>query len=239
MVLHYKLLGVAANDGATCPFTVQMQKTVAPDTIPAGGTVTYTYVITNQNTTSFNGVNFSDTLDDGRTYVAGTLNVDPALVGTPNSFGGTNSLQINNLTLPGRSVTTITVDVLVARTTPAGTIFNQAQLNNIPIGFGGPTVLSDFSPTGPRSDPTPLVVTPAVATDPKLLLVKRITAINGQSNITNNGQNLNAFNDDPNSTDDNNSNWPTPLNTYLRGAFETVAIKLGDIVEYTIYIKFG
>lgn len=64
------------------------------------------------------------------------------------------------------------------------------------------------------------------ASNPNLLLVKRITAINGV-NLTN-------FVDDPNSTNDNASKWPTPANTYLRGAINSNA-KPGDDVEYTIY----
>ncbi|MBE9129020.1 MULTISPECIES: DUF11 domain-containing protein [unclassified Coleofasciculus] len=65
-----------------------------------------------------------------------------------------------------------------------------------------------------------------VASNPNLLLVKRITAINGV--------NITDFVDDPNSTNDNASNWPTPTNTYLRGAISST-VKPGDEIEYTIY----
>ncbi len=61
----------------------------------------------------------------------------------------------------------------------------------------------------------------------KLLLVKRITAINGV--------NLIGFIDDPNTTDDNESNWPVPAATYLRGAIDGGVVQPGDEVEYTIY----
>ncbi|MBO3457854.1 DUF11 domain-containing protein [Aetokthonos hydrillicola Thurmond2011] len=62
---------------------------------------------------------------------------------------------------------------------------------------------------------------------PKLLLVKRITAINGVS--------FNQFVDDPNSVEDNDSNWPSPTSTYLRGVINGGIVKPGDELEYTIY----
>jgi uncharacterized repeat protein (TIGR01451 family) len=81
----------------------------------------------------------------------------------------------------------------------------------------------------------------AQASDPNLLLVKRITAINpGQA-----GQvQFNAFVDDSGTTNDNNTKWPdsdsttnnnNSINTYLRGAISVPQIKPGDEVEYTIY----
>ncbi|WP_017317028.1 beta strand repeat-containing protein [Mastigocladopsis repens] len=65
---------------------------------------------------------------------------------------------------------------------------------------------------------------------PKLLLVKRITAINGKT--TNGTVDLTAVVDDPNSTDDNNPNWPA---SYLKGAINGGKVQPGDELEYTIY----
>lgn len=67
----------------------------------------------------------------------------------------------------------------------------------------------------------------AVSTPPNLVLVKRITAINGV--------NVTGFVDDPGSTDDNLSTFPTPTSTYLRGAINGGLVKPGDVLEYTIY----
>ena len=61
---------------------------------------------------------------------------------------------------------------------------------------------------------------------PLLLLVKRITAINTTS--------ITSFVDDPTSTNDNSTQWPTPTSSYLKGAIDG-AVKPGDTVEYTIY----
>jgi Surface adhesin CshA non-repetitive domain 2/GEVED domain len=74
-----------------------------------------------------------------------------------------------------------------------------------------------------------------------ILLVKRITAINGVD--------LNVYKDDTTSThaaDDNSPNWPAPLNinaslgdttvsSFLRGAIDAGKVKPGDTIEYTIY----
>jgi uncharacterized repeat protein (TIGR01451 family)/fimbrial isopeptide formation D2 family protein len=72
-----------------------------------------------------------------------------------------------------------------------------------------------------------------VASNPNLLLVKRITAINGVA--------LNQFVDDPGTNNDNAPNWPLPLDsgsnisTYLRGVVNGGVVRPGDELEYTIY----
>ncbi|PSB03490.1 hypothetical protein C7B64_08365 [Merismopedia glauca CCAP 1448/3] len=72
---------------------------------------------------------------------------------------------------------------------------------------------------------------------PKLLLLKRITAINDNTTSNPNDNTLlNQFVDGgTNSDDDNNPNWPTPVNTYLPGAINAGLVKPTDEVEYTIY----
>jgi choice-of-anchor A domain-containing protein/uncharacterized repeat protein (TIGR01451 family) len=80
---------------------------------------------------------------------------------------------------------------------------------------------------------------------PNVLLVKRITAINGQT-TTFNGTNLAAYQDDPaNPYDDNirqtpppfpadTQNW-TPLNTFMLGNTNGDFTRPNDELEYTIY----
>lgn len=80
----------------------------------------------------------------------------------------------------------------------------------------------------------PLVATgnygtpPTARCKPKVLLVKRITAVNGNST------GLTGFVDDPNTTDDNNPSWPSG---YLKGGGidGTLQVKPGDTLDYTIY----
>jgi uncharacterized repeat protein (TIGR01451 family) len=63
-----------------------------------------------------------------------------------------------------------------------------------------------------------------------VLLVKRITAINGLSMI--NGLSIAGFVDNPATTSDNDPNWP---NDYLKGAIDIANVKPNDEIEYTIY----
>ena len=74
-----------------------------------------------------------------------------------------------------------------------------------------------------------------------VLLVKRITTVGNTA--------VNIYKDDltvPHAADDNNANWPIPLNTnsalgdttisnFLRGAISGGKVKPGDEIEYTIY----
>ncbi len=62
---------------------------------------------------------------------------------------------------------------------------------------------------------------------PTLLLVKRITAVNGVNET--------GFDDDPSTTADNSAYWPSPAATYLRGVRSVTGVKPGDELEYTIY----
>jgi uncharacterized repeat protein (TIGR01451 family) len=87
--------------------------------------------------------------------------------------------------------------------------------------------------------------------DPNVLLVKRITQINGKK-ITTMGNSLTTYIDEPsNPYDDNNptiltrslpseppkdtDKWPTPLDTFLIGGVDGGNVKPGDKIEYTIY----
>ncbi|WP_161635010.1 beta strand repeat-containing protein [Leptolyngbya sp. Heron Island J] len=100
-----------------------------------------------------------------------------------------------------------------------------------------------------------------IVSDPDVLLVKRITALNNDTNTTN-GHNLAIYIDqddivypyddntippvsDPNNPayDENNpafdpretNQWPTPLNTSLRGGIDGGDVMPNDEIEYTIY----
>jgi uncharacterized repeat protein (TIGR01451 family) len=75
---------------------------------------------------------------------------------------------------------------------------------------------------------------PAV-TSPNVILVKRITKLNGLSTNPNDGTVLNIFKDDLNTTQDNHPNWPTSGGSYLLGAINGGLVKSSNQVEYTIY----
>ncbi|UJB68516.1 DUF11 domain-containing protein [Acaryochloris sp. 'Moss Beach'] len=88
-----------------------------------------------------------------------------------------------------------------------------------------------------RVDPTnnktlSITKTTTLQPPPKLVLVKRITAINGNRTINPNDNTvLNQFVDDV-TTNDNEAGWPS---NYLNGAFSGGLVRPGDEIEYTIY----
>ena len=240
---------VNKNDGASCPYGPLVQKDVSTTTVAAGDTVTYTYKIGNQNPFPLSGVSFRDILPstDGRTYISGSL-VNP-LGGNVNSYGNSQQLEIIGMNVPANQTAIFSVQVLIPSNTPPGELFNQAELDNIPIGFGGPRLLSDYPPTGARPDPTPLTVTAPIATNPNVLLVKRITAINNTTTTT--GDDLSVYIDESTNPYDDNTititapinpadppqdtdQWPAPTN-YLVGGIDGGNVLANDTIEYTIY----
>ena len=157
---------VTNSDGASCPFTLGMEKTVEPGTACAGTEVTYRYRITNEAVVRQQSsrpevgelveADFEDLLpDDGRTFVAGSLS-NP-FQGNVNAYGGTRRLAIENLRIPGEQPATIEVGVALPADLPAGTVLNQAALTDI-SGNRGIRLLSEFPGTPQLPDPTPLVV---------------------------------------------------------------------------------
>ncbi|MEM8806179.1 MAG: hypothetical protein AAGF01_09145 [Cyanobacteria bacterium P01_G01_bin.38] len=97
-----------------------------------------------------------------------------------------------------------------------------------------------------------------VVSDPAVLLVKRITAINGETNRTlAGGQNLSDYYDeqdtnisshpyddnvitvadpvDPGDPPKDTDQWPTPLSTFLAGGINGGDVVPNDEIEYTIY----
>jgi uncharacterized repeat protein (TIGR01451 family) len=151
--------GVLRNDGAACAFALQVEKSASPETIPAGGTVTYIYRIANISPLTLTNLRFRDELQDGRTFVADTLRLTEISGSTPNNYGSTNLLEITGITIQARTIAQISVDVRVPPNTPPGTIFNQSELFGLPPTFGNPTLLSDYIPVVGFPDPTPLQVT--------------------------------------------------------------------------------
>ncbi len=68
--------------------------------------------------------------------------------------------------------------------------------------------------------------------NPNVVMVKRITKINGQTVNPNDSKSLSNFVDDPSDTKDNSPNWP---NGYLVGEIDAGRVRVGDKIEYTIY----
>jgi uncharacterized repeat protein (TIGR01451 family) len=182
------------------------------------------------------GVTFSSTLNTGRTS---SVDVVASVPGYLNAWIDFN--QNNNWNDPGEKVFT-DISLNIGTNNLSFTIPANANIGNTFARFRFSTNTGINSTgivaTGEVEDYQIAIAQP-VASDPNLLLVKRITAINpGQADET---QFNNFINDGP-STDDEAPNWPDSdsnpgnnINTYLRGAINVPGVKPGDEVEYTIY----
>jgi len=141
-------------------------------------------------------------------------------------------------------------DIIINPTTPdqtqcGGSFVGCGNSTTRWIGFVDPNVRvkkmlvivgdDDLGGTGNSEHLSFIGATLAEATpsSPNLLLVKRITAINGV--------NLNQFVNHPGTNDDNAPNWPLPkdpgsnISTYLRGMIDGGVVRPGDELEYSIY----
>ena len=168
-------------DGTACAYAPVLEKLVSPPSAPAGTIVTYTYRFANSTLSPLGGLTFTDTMDNGRTFVAGTLNTTGIVGGTPNTFGGTPTLTINNITVPAQTIATISIQVRLPLNLTTSPVRNQATITGVPSNLGGPTLPSDYPPTGGYPDPTPLTVTPAPPT-PRISLAKRVASSVSQGN---------------------------------------------------------
>jgi uncharacterized repeat protein (TIGR01451 family) len=221
-------------------------------------TVTYSNV-GNTNATNFV---IKDTLPAQLTYVPNSLSIvsqTPANNFAINTnYNGTNDVNLINPGTLGVSHT-ITIKFRAKVNAAAANISNQAIATFIPSGsVSTVTILTDAVPTagGVTSPTTPGQIVTQIADDginigndtsktedddptlfstqlpPKLLLVKRITALNGNSTNFNVFDPLDATNSPTNQV---SSNWPNPNTTYLRGKINGGQVEPGNILEYTIY----
>jgi len=249
------------HDGTSCN-SVELEKAVNPTTVAAGSTVTYTYRIANSRLTPIT-LTFEDSLasvnnfpgtarNESTTPVKGTFTgvfPSPPSGGSISLLDSNRTLRISSLTVPAQSIISFSADVLIDPTIaidPGGDpdgdtnndktpYFNQAELTGLPSPLPA-SVLSDDFTTDLAADPTIITITPATATTPELLLVKRITAWlpgNGSPSTS-----YTSFVDDGIANNgDNDSGWPGAsggTNTYTLGVTGLEASP-GDTVEYTIY----
>ncbi|MGB7247802.1 MAG: GEVED domain-containing protein [Phormidesmis sp.] len=238
------------HDGASCPGIdiVKDISTTAP--VPAGKNVTYTYQVANSTLNPVT-ITFADDLrsvsdaigtadDESAVPVNGVFTSTGDVIlanasGTPVLSNSDQTLTIPDLTISPQSIATIEVTVTVPTSASPDTYYNQATISALPLDF--PTqILSDYLPGTIFKEPTPLEVTEPVASDPEMLLVKRITAINGDRTTNpNDSTALDQFVDDTTSSraaEDNNAAWPA---NYLVGAFDAGMTRPGDEIEYTVY----
>jgi uncharacterized repeat protein (TIGR01451 family) len=201
---------------------LSLTKTVDNASPALGQNIVYTIEVTNSGPNDATNVTVTDQLPAGLTYVSD----DSAGAYVP----GTGLWTVGTVTNGGSQVINITAQV-----TASVTIDNVAEV----------TTSDQFDPDSTPGNNIPgeddqdnQALTTAT---PNLLLVKRITAINGGT-TTINGDPINGFTPAPfydrdgdGTSDDLDPLWPTPNGTYLRGAVNGGEVKPGDQIEYTIY----
>ncbi|MCB0644894.1 MAG: hypothetical protein KDC44_24780, partial [Phaeodactylibacter sp.] len=135
-------------DACSCPYTVQMIKTVAPQQAYNCEEVTYTFTIANTSGEDQHNIDFEDFLPPG--FMLTDIVYNP-FGGVLNSPLGSEWLSIADMTLP------VGIDSLIVRAevgdVASGHYGNQATLNNLPPALGG-TRLSDNPHTVLQDDST-------------------------------------------------------------------------------------
>ncbi|MCK6695001.1 MAG: gliding motility-associated C-terminal domain-containing protein, partial [Thermoanaerobaculia bacterium] len=150
--LLFKGPPATASDGCSCPYTVQLSKTVEPRQAFPCTTVEYTFEIVNTSRRLQTGITLEDRLPAGFTFVSVSSN---PLGGTVLSQPGDNFFLLSDVNLPeGRFEIKIMVEVGAVGT---GIYRNQAVLQNLPASLGG-FRLSDDPTTPIDGDSTALVI---------------------------------------------------------------------------------
>lgn len=139
-----------SSDGCSCPYTVELLKTVLPETAFPCSNVEYKFEIYNTSRRPHQGIRFEDVLPTGFTFVAVSQN---DVGGTVVSQPGDNSFIINNIALPeGKHIIKIIVNT---GSQNPGIYKNQAILKNLPAALGTKR-LSDNPRTIVNDDSTAL-----------------------------------------------------------------------------------
>lgn len=250
----------SASDGASCAFTspervISTAKSVG--TVSKVNNITfdvpYTIVVTNTGTdTALNtqitenlNLTFSTgsptlTIPSGPTVTNGSCTANTGFNGTTDTklLTGSNTLPIG---ASGTCTIKFTVRVVYPNqaSVPSAAQNNTAYASSTSDSPNPGYTFASGSPIPPpallaSAQSTVSATYPATTNVPNLLLVKRITAINGNTTQNpNDGTALNTFVNDPTTADDN-TNW-ADRSTYLKGAYNGGKVKPGDEVEYTIY----
>lgn len=134
-----------ASDGCSCPYTIELSKTVEPRKAFPCTDVEYTFEIINTSNRPHEGIRLEDKLPPGFTFVSVKSN---PLGGNLLSKPGDTVFRLDDVDLPnGRFKITIVVNT---GSVAPGEYRNQARLYNLPASLGGSRISDD--PTTPIKD---------------------------------------------------------------------------------------
>ncbi len=142
----------SGQDGCACPYTIELQKIVTPDTAYTCTEVIYSFVFSNLSGAMRSNISFEDFMPD-------ILTIKDVI---SNPFGGSvritkNTIRIDNMDV---NVGIDTLKVLVSIDDNANGLYsNQATLSGLPLSLGSRTV-SDNPFTFQEKDSTKLYVIP-------------------------------------------------------------------------------
>jgi uncharacterized repeat protein (TIGR01451 family) len=139
-----------------------------------------------------------------------------------------------DITLPPGETALLLVDGAVPLTASSGSLTNKATVYP-PNGFTDPDCPGNVCSGNNIATDTDTLIGPS-SSSPNVLLVKRITGINGDPSSNPNDSTpldqIENLTTGPQANDDDHPNWP---NSYLQGSIHGGRVKLGDRVDYTIY----
>ena len=201
-----------------------VDKTVSLASAKPGDALTYTITVTNDGPSDELGITFEDVVPPEIEGVNWTCEMTTGPGNCAADSGSGNDIN-TTIDLANGSVATFTVTGFIAWTA-SGTITNQAEV----------TRSKDITdPDLDNNRDNAVTTMPTVPAAANVLLVKRITAVNGQTTNPNDGTDLSLFIDDtvvPYGSYDNHPNWPA---NYLTGELNAGTIRPGDELEYTVY----
>ncbi len=142
----------SSSDGCSCPYTVELRKTVEPETSAPCSDIEYTFEFVNTSRRPHLGMRFEDVLPPGFTFVSVKSN---PLNGNVLSQAGDDFFLLDNFSLP-EGIHKITIVVNTGNVGP-GVYANQAVLYNLPSSLGGER-LSDNPKTLIKGDSTRVTI---------------------------------------------------------------------------------
>jgi uncharacterized repeat protein (TIGR01451 family) len=239
------IVGVTATQSASGtttiqPYDLKVVKSVSSATIAPGTTLTWTVSVTNLGSADMEGPFETAANPLIVTDAAPITNVSTPIGFTSTGSAGTCTYVSSTITCPKGLPTGQTQTFTFQQTVNANAPTNATIPNTATV--------SDYVTGDSNDSSTVSTMTVATVNNPNVLLVKRITAVNGSS--TNGSVALNTYDPDPTYPYDKNviqaglnppstDLWPNTTgatsSTFLMGARDGGTTKPGDEVEYTIY----